>query len=148
MRMIPIITVASLAFGSIVAITAASAQTLGQKKIQKDQEERIVTEVETTNAACGSSVEFSFDWDTFRDEDYTSNYSLHGYCSPPFNAMRMICSDDLGKDAVQSKIKKVVCRRGDERTVQLGEDGTLIYTVSFNSSNDDYHVRDYLLDNL
>ncbi len=139
------------AFVAVAALAlplSVHANTLGQKKVQKDQEARIVSEIDSAAKACGKNVAFSFDWPSFRDEDYEAKYSIHGYCAAPFEGMRLVCNDDLGKEAVQTRISKVVCKRGDERAAELSEDGTLTYTVDFKSSDNFTFMKQFLLDTL
>ncbi|MGF1500952.1 MAG: hypothetical protein ACFBSD_03970 [Paracoccaceae bacterium] len=144
-------TLAAIASAALLA-APASAQSLKERRAMLAAEKAYAEAAASVSDACETTIVSGFDWDAFRSEDFESNNSIHGWCGAPLDVMRSLCTssidDGLGKQAVQSTIKGVTCSRGDERTIALGEDGIVTYTVTFESSNDYYWVEEWLLNNL
>ena len=76
-----------------------------------------------------------------------SRFSASGYCDAALEGIRRVCEDALGKDAVKQKIKSMTCGFGGERAISL-KDGSLAYTINFNSTNNADFVYAYLQNNL
>jgi len=135
---------------SALAIVPASAQSLGERQAQAEAQERYAEVLAATNTACGTEISGGFNWAGFREEDYTPQLSLHGWCSAPLDAMRNLCTEgqtEIARAAIADGISEVICARGDERGIAL-ENGVLTYTVNFQSANDFFDMRDWLRDNL
>jgi hypothetical protein len=141
-------TATAAAFAACLFAFPAAAQSLKDKLTQQDAEKRLADEhVFPTNTRCGTEIKSGFDWTSF-DMKKAEAFSIAGYCSEPLGAVRDLCDNDLGKQAVTSKIKSYVCKMGDERKLTLLPDGTLEYQVDFKSANDYYYAREWLLNNL
>ena len=125
-----------------VAVAAATKE----KQLQPEQEAALAKDVERTNKQCGSGFTVKFDWAAL-PAGALKEYSASGYCDGALEGIRRICEDALGKDAVKQKIKSMTCGFGGERAISL-KDGSLAYTISFNSSNDADFVYAYLQNNL
>ncbi len=139
-------------FSALLLCTFANvghAQTLKEQQIQKAQEGYLASASTSFNEACGTEIPVSIDWTSFKSADYTTNYGIHSYCSQSISAMESMCGEDdgLAKKAIASKIKKVVCHMGAERSAKLS-DGTFDYTINFSSANDTDFVREFLGENL
>lgn len=122
---------------------AADAQSLKQKQIQRDQQDYLNKEAEYTNVTCGTQIAAGFDWATYSDADYESNYSIYGYCEAALDALTSLCSDDLGKQAVAEKIKKLTCKRGTPQAVELVGD-ELVFTIDWEAANGTDMIKAYL----
>ena len=125
---------------------AAAAAAAKEKQIQPEQEAAIATNVERTNKICGSGFTVKFDW-TAVPAGALKEFSAAGYCDAALEGIRRVCDDALGKDAVKQKIKSMTCGFGGERSISL-KDGSLAYTINFNSANDADFVYAYLQSNL
>lgn len=62
------------------------------------------------DAAAGFDVQIEVAWDQLAVDDYASSYEVDFpkiYFKPIVEAFKGICIDDLGKDALKEKLKKV-----------------------------------------
>ena len=124
----------------------AAAEAIKEKRIQPEQEAALAKNVERTNKKCGSGFTAKFDWSGL-PSGALKEFSAAGYCGAALDGIERVCDDALGKDAVKQKIKSMTCRFGGERAISL-KDGSLGYTINFNSSNDADFVNAYLQSNL
>ena len=124
----------------------AAAAATREKQIQPEQEAELARNVEHTTKKCGSGFAVKFDW-TGVPNDALKEFSASGYCDAALQGIRRVCEDALGKDAVKQKIKSMTCGFGGERSISL-KDGSLTYTINFNSANDADFVYAYLQNNL
>jgi hypothetical protein len=124
----------------------AAAASAKEKQIQPEEEAALAKNVERTNKICGSGFTVKFDW-TGVPADALKEFSAVGYCDAALEGIRRVCDDALGKDTVKQKIKSVTCGFGGERSISL-KDGSLAYTINFNSANDADFVYAYIQSNL
>jgi len=117
---------------------------LGQIKAQ--QETLLAKDAADINKACGTSFAVEFDWAAATNADL-EHYSASGYCGSALSAVRSICNDVAGSDAVKQKIKRVTCGFAAKRTIAL-KNGALDYKINFSSFNDFDFVIEYLRNNL
>jgi hypothetical protein len=113
---------------------------------EPEQEAALAKNAEHTNKKCGSGFTVKFDW-TKIPPGALNEFSAAGYCDAALEGIRRVCEEALGKDAVKQKIKSMTCGFGGERAISL-RDGSLDYTISFNSSNDADFVYAYLQNSL
>jgi hypothetical protein len=125
-----------------VAAVAATKE----KQIQPEQEAELAKNVERTNKECGSGFTVKFDW-TGVPASALKEFSAAGYCDAALEGIRRVCEDAPGKDAVKQKIQRMTCGFGRERSISL-KDGSLAYTINFNSTNDADFAYAYLQNNL
>jgi hypothetical protein len=124
----------------------AAAEAINERRAQPEQEAALTKNVERTNKKCGSGFTAKFDW-TGLPSGALKEFSVAGYCGAALDGIERVCEDALGKDAVKQKIKSMTCGFGGERSISL-KDGSLAYTINFNSSNDADFVYAYLQGNL
>jgi hypothetical protein len=124
----------------------AAAAAAKEKRIQPEQEAALAKNVERTNKICGSGISVKLDW-TAVPAGALKEFSAAGYCDAALEGIRRVCDDALGKDAVKQKIRSMICSFGGERSISLKE-GSLAYTINFNSANDADFVYAYLQSNL
>jgi len=123
-----------------------AATTTRDEQIRPEQEAALAKDAERTNRQCGSDFPVKFDW-TGISAGALKGFSAAGYCDAALEGIRRICEDALGKDPVKQKIKSMTCGFGGERSISL-KDGSLAYTINFNSTNDADFVYAYLQNNL
>jgi len=139
---------AILCLGLAAIAGTAPAQSLGQKMIQRDEQVRLAERAADLPGLCEAEIATEIDFSTFADDDYDNGKSISGFCEGPLSAIRQLCNDPLGKEAVQAKVKTLVCTRSDGPTAELGEDGTYRYGFGWDDHNQhDWHVE-FLKDNL
>jgi hypothetical protein len=124
----------------------ATAAKTREKQIQPEQEAVLAKNVERTTEKCGSGLTVKFDW-TGVPAGALKEFSASGYCDAALEGIRRVCDDAPGRDAVKQKIKSMTCGFGGERSISL-KDGSLAYTINFNSANDADFVYAYLQNNL
>src|SRR5262245_22112220 len=124
----------------------ATAAATREKQLQPEQEVALAKNVAQTSKKCGSAFTVKFDW-TAVPPGALKEFSASGYCDAALEGIRRVCDDALGKDAVKQKIRSMTCGFGTERSIAL-KDGSLAYTINFNSTNDADFVYAYLTNNL
>ena len=127
---------------------AVAEESLGEKKIWKEQEKYLAGEGTDMKDKCGKDIPASFDKPSYKDQ-LEGNYSVYGYCAELYSALRSICGDADGKGAVQKKINKLECAFGgkDKRALSL-KDGTLKMIIDWDASNYGDFINAWLLKNL
>jgi len=124
-------------------VTAAITR---EKQIQPEQEAALAKDAQHTAEKCGAGFTVKFDW-TGIPAGALKQFSASGYCDAALEGIRRVCEDAPGKDAVKQKIKSMTCGFGGERSISL-QNGSLAYTINFNSTNDADFVYAYLQNNL
>jgi hypothetical protein len=56
---------------------------------------------------CGAPIPYDVDWDSFSDDLEGLNFMDNLSCHRLNMALRMICVDDMGKEAVRDTVKKI-----------------------------------------
>jgi hypothetical protein len=137
----------AIAIGGI-AITAAAQESLGEKKIWREQEQYLAGEGTDMKTVCGKDIPASFDKPSYKGQ-LEGSYSVYGYCGELYSALRTICADADGKAAVQEKISKLECAFGgkDKRALSL-KGGTLKMIIDWDASNYGDFINAWLLKNL
>ena len=132
------------------AVRAEESVSLKEKKYRADQMGYMKEPVDSTNEKCGTKVtlDIAFAGFTKAEPDH-GTHSVYGNCEAPLDAMRMLCDDAVGKEAVQKNIKKIACSYGGpgKRSVTL-KDGTLTWVVDWDGSNNSDFVKAYLENNM
>ncbi|MGI4942882.1 MAG: hypothetical protein ACRYHQ_20350, partial [Janthinobacterium lividum] len=122
---------------------AAQAQTLHQKQVMTEQQQKLdltVTGPQTVNGNCGTSITAKFDWQSFVAADALEK-SVPGtegpaaWCARPLDAVARMCGPDAGsgraanKSAISAKIKTYACSYapGQPQSLDLDPSGTLTY---------------------
>lgn len=121
-------------------------QSLKVLQIRARQETDLAEDAASTNKACGSNFSVKFDWAAAPNADL-EHYSAEGYCDSALSAVRSICNDVAGRNAVKEKIKRMTCGFAGKRTIAL-KNGALDYKINFSSFNDSDFVVEYLRNNL
>jgi len=56
---------------------------------------------------CGAAIPYEVDWDSFNDDLEALNFMDNISCHRLNMALRVICQDNMGKEAVRDAVKKV-----------------------------------------
>ena len=59
----------------------------------------------------------------------------------------IVCGEEMAKETVKQKVKKLLCKVGAQRAIDL-KDGTLTYTIEWDAANASDYVTDYLMKTL
>lgn len=141
------VSASAIVCAGLVAGTAA-ADSLAIRQLQRDEEERFVEDVASLVEPCGKELAAEIDWSSFDAGSYRENYSVGGYCGGAVTAIRGICGDDLGREAIAGQINRLVCAIGEGPSAALSEDGTYRYTFSWDDANAYQWHQKWLGDNL
>jgi len=78
-----------------------------RRKIKELQDSTFPERVKEIEEICGAPIPYEVDWDSMADDGealrFVDNLSGHRLNM----ALRVICSDDMGKDAVRSSLKSI-----------------------------------------
>ena len=73
---------------------------------------------------CGGTVEFDVDWESFGDDVNALILLDRSTCGDIVNALKRICTDELGKKAVRESLKTILLgRAGSESDKVVKFDG-------------------------
>ncbi len=126
---------------------------LAEKRIVKAyQEGTYKTLVGEINALGGYDLEFEVNWDSLSNNTYShiwENTFSQIYFTPIINAFKEITADDMGKEALQESLKKIVIKDDNDNfspsSAYSFEDNTLIIDHSSYSNADNVDERSTFL---
>ncbi|MBS1715268.1 MAG: hypothetical protein JST30_13120 [Armatimonadetes bacterium] len=78
-----------------------------KRKIKELQEEVLPGRVKEIEEICGAAVPYEVDWSTLEDDLEGLNFLDNLSCHRLNMALRTICTDDMGKEAVRDSLKVV-----------------------------------------
>jgi len=78
------------------------------------------------------------------------NASAAAYCDLAVYRMSQMCTDELSKEAIASKIKKLDCsfEEGSQGDFSISDDGTLIFKYDVGASDLDNKAKEFLENSL
>ncbi len=78
-----------------------------RRKIKELQETTFPGRVKEIEEICGKGIPYEVDWDSLADDADGLNFIDNISCHRLNMALRMICQDDMGKEAVRDGLKVV-----------------------------------------
>src|ERR1700689_3113576 len=88
-----------------------------RRKIKELQDTTFPGRVKEIEEICGAPIPYEVDWDSLSDDMEALNFIDNISCHRLNMALRVICLDDMGKEAVRESLKKIklknVKSRGD-----------------------------------
>ena len=78
-----------------------------KRKIKELQETTIPERTKELAEICGCTIPYEVDWDSLADDLEALNFLDNLSCHRTNMAFRVICADDLGKEAVQEGVKQI-----------------------------------------
>ncbi len=134
-----------------VAAPAAEELSFAQKKLIKDQNDRLQAEIDFADKYCGTKLDAKIAWDTFMNEvekglNGTQNWSFYSFCGEALAGMGLLCRDEDGaKEAVVQSVEKYVCRFGGKGKRKMELDNKIL-TMWVDWEEPNYHefVRAFL----
>ena len=125
-----------------------------RRKIKELQEVTLPGRVKEIEEICGKAIPYEVDWDSLADDAEALNFMDNISCHRLNMALRVICSDDLGKEAVRDSLKTVRLRNvksADDKSLSFGG-GTLemacAYATGLSGAFSDNEIREELLAHL
>jgi hypothetical protein len=112
-----------------------------RRKIKEYQDTIIPERTQELAEIVGGAIPYEIDWDTFADDAealrFLDNLSFHRINM----AMRVICTDDLGKEAVRDTVKSIKLENvpsKDEMYLNVG-DGALSMALNYSKGTEGYY---------
>ena len=78
-----------------------------RRKIKELQETTLPGRVKEIEEICGAPIPYEVDWDSLADDMEALNFLDNISCHRLNMALRTICLDDMGKQAVREGLKKI-----------------------------------------
>jgi hypothetical protein len=111
-----------------------------RRKIKELSETTFPERVKEIEEICGAPIPYEVDWDSFADDAEALNFLDNLACHRINMALRTICTDDMGKEAVRDALKKVALRNVKDKAERRMsfEDGTLSLQTAWALRTDAY----------
>jgi hypothetical protein len=125
-----------------------------RRKIKELQETTLPGRVREIEEICGKAIPYEVDWDSLADDPEGLNYLDNLSCHRLNMALRMICMDDMGKEAVRNGLRLVRLKNvKDKAAMQISfKDGVLemrcAYALGTNGMYSDGEIRELLVKGL
>ena len=125
-----------------------------RRKIKELQETTLPERVREIEEICGKAISYEVDWDSIADDAEGLNFLDNLSCHRLNMALRVICIDDMGKEAVSQGLKLIRLKNvTDKADMQITfQDGVLemwcAYAMRTDGMFSDGEIRDLLLKNL
>ena len=78
-----------------------------RRKIKELQDTTLPGRVKEIEEICGVAIPYEVDWDSLSDDLEGLNFLDNLSCHRLNMALRVICQDDMGKEAVRDGLKKI-----------------------------------------
>src|SRR5215813_15591723 len=78
-----------------------------RRKIKELQDTSFPERVKEIEEICGAPIPYEVDWDSLSDDLEGLNFIDNISCHRLNMALRVICQDDMGKEAVRDGLKKI-----------------------------------------
>jgi hypothetical protein len=121
-----------------------------RRKIKELEEQVLPGRVREIEEICGAAIPYEVDWASFGDDATALNFMDNLSCHRLNMALRMICQDDMGKEAIREAVRKVRLKNvatPAERSVVL-DSGVLemhcAYALGASGMISDNDIRAYL----
>ena len=125
-----------------------------RRMIKELQDVTLPGRVKEIEEICGAPIPYEVDWTSFADDKGALNFLDNLSCHRLNMALRVICSDDMGKEAVRDGLKKVRLvnvKTNDDKKMTF-EGGVLemhlAYALGGSALISDNEIREILLKGL
>lgn len=125
-----------------------------RRKIKELQDTTFPGRVKEIEEICGAPIPYEVDWDSLADDAQGLNFIDNISCHRLNMALRMICLDDMGKQAVRDGLKQVKLKNvKDKSAMQMTfSDGVLemhcAYALGASGMFSDNEIRKLLEEKL
>jgi hypothetical protein len=131
-----------MVFDHLMDHLQVEGQPLSVQVLKPREEAALADELAETNRQCGTSIAAKFDWTGVPALAIKLRFPSN-YCGHALDAVARVCADGAGREAVEKRVKRIVCGYSGGRSISL-EDGVLIFKSDFQSSGDRGAVLEYL----
>jgi hypothetical protein len=125
-----------------------------RRKIKELQETTLPERVREIEEICGAPVPYEVDWESFADDAEALNFMDNLSCHRLNMALRVICLDEMGKEAVRETLKKVRLRNvKTPAEMKMWFDGGVLemhcaYALRTEGMHSDNAIRELLMKHL
>jgi len=125
-----------------------------RRKIKELQETTFPERVKEIAEICGAPIPYDVDWDSLKDDMEALNFIDNLSCHRLNMALRVICQDDMGKQAVRDGLKQIKLKNvKDKSAMKLSFDqGVLEMHCAYAQRTDgmfsDNQIRELLINKL
>lgn len=122
-----------------------------RRKIKELQETILPGRVRDIEEICGKAIPYEVDWDSISDSFEALNFLDNCSCHRLNMALRMICMDDMGKEAVRDGLTLVRLKNvKDKGAMQLSFAGGILdmhcaYALGAEGMHSDNAIRELLV---
>ena len=125
-----------------------------RRKIKELQDVTFPARVKEIEEICGKAISYEVDWDSLADDAEALNFIDNLSCHRLNMALRTICIDDMGRQAVRDGLKKIKLKNvKDKSAMRMSfENGVLemhcAYALRTEGMHGDGPIKDLLLTKL
>jgi hypothetical protein len=125
-----------------------------RRKIKELQEVTFPGRVKEIEEICGKAIPYEVDWDSLADDAEALNFIDNISCHRLNMALRTICIDDMGKEAVRDGLKKIKLKNvKDKSAMQMTFEGGVLemhcaYALRTDGMHGDGAIKDLLVKKL
>ena len=125
-----------------------------RRKIKELQDTTFPGRVKEIEEICGKAIPYEVDWDSMADDLEALNFIDNISCHRLNMALRVICQDDMGKQAVRDGLKKIKLKNvKDKSAMKMTFDGGVLemhcaYAQRTDGMFGDDAIRKLLIDRL
>jgi hypothetical protein len=120
-----------------------------RRRIKELQDVTLPSRVQEIKEICGAAIPYEVDWTSFADDAEALNFLDNLSCHRLNMALRSICIDDLGREAVREGLRLVKLKNVKKDQMQLGFEGGVLemhcaYALRTDGMYSDNQIRDLL----
>jgi hypothetical protein len=125
-----------------------------RRKVKELQDTTLPGRVHEIEEICGKAIPYEVDWPSIADDAEALNFMDNLSCHRFNMALRMICSDEMGKEAVREGLKLIRLKNVKNKSdmVLAFKDGVLdmhcAYALKTDGMHSDGEIRELLLKSL
>lgn len=125
-----------------------------RRKIKELQDVTFPGRVKEIEEICGAAIPYEVDWDSLADDAEGLNFIDNLSCHRLNMALRVICQDDMGKEAVRSGLKKIKLKNvKDKAAMKIAFDAGVLemhcaYAQRTDGMFSDNQIRELLVSKL
>src|SRR6478609_1884518 len=98
-----------------------------RRKIKDLQDVTLPARVKEIEGICGKAIPYEVDWDSLADDAEGLNFLDNLSCHRLNMALRVICQDDMGKEAVRDGLKVIRLKNvKDKAAMRISFDGGVL----------------------
>jgi hypothetical protein len=125
-----------------------------RRKIKELQEVTLPGRVKEIEEICGAPIPYEIDWESIADDGEALNFMDNISCHRLNMALRVICQDEMGKEAVREGVKKIRLKNVKQQSeMSITFEGGILemhcaYALRTDGMHSDNAIRELLMKGL